>query len=202
MTRWLETDTLANQDISSALAIGVYTADADRMIMCQIFADQVAGGGDYEYYLTLRINGAGSTYRFLPQTTATAAAALTAIAAQSILIAVRSGDVLTAYIDGLAGDNVTPDTIVRWFELAALRPTTADLTLDVSATGEAGLDFNNIKAATGATTLTNITVPVVTTVTNGVTVSALANDVITAVAFDESTAFPKTAADVDAMVIP
>lgn len=45
-----------------------------------------------------------------------------------------------------------------------LRPTTAGRTLDVAATGEAGLDFDNIKDATGSHTLTNITVPVVTTV--------------------------------------
>jgi len=45
-----------------------------------------------------------------------------------------------------------------------VRSTTPANKLDVSATGEAGLDFNNIKAATGATTLTNITVPIVTTV--------------------------------------
>jgi len=45
-----------------------------------------------------------------------------------------------------------------------VRSTTPANTLDVAATGEAGLDFNNIKAATGATTLTNITVPIVTTV--------------------------------------
>lgn len=47
-----------------------------------------------------------------------------------------------------------------------VRSTTPANTLDVSATGEAGLDFANIKAATGATTLTNITVPIVTSVTN------------------------------------
>jgi len=45
-----------------------------------------------------------------------------------------------------------------------VRSTTPANTLDVAATGEAGLDFNNINAATGATTLTNITVPIVTTV--------------------------------------
>lgn len=45
----------------------------------------------------------------------------------------------------------------------ALRPTTLNRTLDVSDTGEAGLDFANIKHATGATTLSNITVPTVTT---------------------------------------
>ena len=57
-----------------------------------------------------------------------------------------------------------------------LAPTTAGRTLDVSTTGEAGLDFDNIKDATGSHTLTNITIPVVTTV-NG-----LANDSITAAA--------------------
>lgn len=45
-----------------------------------------------------------------------------------------------------------------------VRATTPANTLDVSATGEAGLDFANIKDATGAHTLMNITVPTVTTV--------------------------------------
>jgi hypothetical protein len=43
-----------------------------------------------------------------------------------------------------------------------LAPTTAGRTLDVASTGEAGLDFDNIKDATGAHTLTNIRVPSVT----------------------------------------
>ena len=42
---------------------------------------------------------------------------MTAIAGQSNMIAVRNGDVLTVYLDGLAGDTTTPDTSVRWFEL-------------------------------------------------------------------------------------
>lgn len=50
--------------------------------------------------------------------------------------------------------------------LTPLQPTTAGRTLDVSTTGEAGLDFDNIKDASGAHTLTNITVPAVTTVAN------------------------------------
>uniref|UniRef100_A0A6M3IZH8 Uncharacterized protein n=1 Tax=viral metagenome TaxID=1070528 RepID=A0A6M3IZH8_9ZZZZ len=45
-----------------------------------------------------------------------------------------------------------------------VRSTTPANKLDVSATGEAGLDFDNVKQATGATTLTNITVPTVTIV--------------------------------------
>lgn len=46
--------------------------------------------------------------------------------------------------------------------LTPLQPTVAGRTLDVAATGEAGLDFDNIKDATGAHTLTNIRVPNVT----------------------------------------
>lgn len=135
MPRWLETDSLSNQDISSALAIGAYTADADRLILVQFFADAVAGNGDYVFYVTLRINGAGSTYVLIPKTTAAAASGETAIGGQSIMIAVRSGDVVTVYLDGLAGDTTTPDTTVRWFELAALRPTTTDRTLGVDSSG-------------------------------------------------------------------
>lgn len=47
-------------------------------------------------------------------------------------------------------------------------------TLDVSATGEAGLDFDNIKNATGPHTLANITVPITTNVSNQVTADVVA----------------------------
>lgn len=164
MTRWLETDSLSNQDISSALAIGAYTADADRLVLVQFFADQVAGNGDYTFYLVHQINGAGSSYRHIPITTAAAASGVTAIGGQSGMIAVRSGDVLTVYLDGLAGDTTTPDTTVRWFELAALRPTTADRTLDVTATGEAGIDWANIGGPTTTVNLSGTTVKTATDV--------------------------------------
>jgi len=49
---------------------------------------------------------------------------------------------------------------------APLQPTVAGRTLDIAATGEAGLDFDNIKDASGAHTLANITVPIVTTTVN------------------------------------
>jgi hypothetical protein len=89
------------------------------MILAQLLADQVAGGGDYVFYVTLQVGGAGSEYVLLPKTTATAAAGETTIGGQSIFITVRSGDVVRAYIDGLAGDTTTPDTMVRFFELDA-----------------------------------------------------------------------------------
>lgn len=141
IARHLQTGSLSNQNISSALAVGSYTADADRMVVVQVLADQVAGNGDYEFYLTLRVNGAGSHYRLIPVTSAAAASGLTAVGAQSGMVAVRSGDVLTVYLKGLAGDNATPDTIVRWFEVDALQPATAGRTLAVDANGYAAADL-------------------------------------------------------------
>ncbi len=58
--------------------------------------------------------------------------------------------------------------VIGYFSIqnrSALRPTTAGRTLDVASTGEAGMDFDNIHDASGAHTLTNITVPIVTTTT-------------------------------------
>lgn len=121
MADWLETDSASNVDISSATKIGEYTATGDRFVMAQVFVDQVAGNGDYELYATLKIGGSGSAYRFIPITSAKAASGVTAIGAVSGWIPVRSGDVVAIYIDGLAGDNTTPDVVVRWFaqQLAA-----------------------------------------------------------------------------------
>lgn len=155
VNRHLETDSLSNQDLSAALAIGAYTADADRMIVCDVSLDQVAGNGDYMIYLTRRINGAGSSYVMLPKTTCSAASGETAIAMQSGPVTVRSGDVVTVYVLGLAGDTVTPDTVVRWYEMAALRPATADRTALIDSNGRVEIagtlnaldDLNDLDAA-------------------------------------------------------
>lgn len=112
----LETDTSANIDISTAVSVGAYTATATRLLHVRVTADQVAGGGDYIIYATIQRAGAGSHYRFISTTTGTAAAALASIAFVSIGVPVVSGDVVTVWLDGLAGDNVTPDVNVDWFE--------------------------------------------------------------------------------------
>ena len=148
--RWIETDTGTNVDISSATAIGVYTANADRLIICDVSIDAVAGAGDYVMYITRQIGGSGSAYVILPKTTMTAATGETAISGQSGFITVRNGDVLTCYVDGLAGDISTPDWTTRWFELAALKPATADRSIDVDASGQvivASIANNAITAA-------------------------------------------------------
>jgi hypothetical protein len=130
---WIETDSNTNKDISSAASVGVYTSTGDKFVMPQLLADQVAGNGDYVYYVTLQVNGAGSHYVIGPKTTHAAASGETAIGAQGGFIAVRSGDVLTVYIDGLAGDTATPDVTVRWFELAASPTAAANATAAAAA---------------------------------------------------------------------
>jgi hypothetical protein len=112
----LETDTGTNVDISAATAVGAYISTGDKLIMVDVSIDAIAGGGDYVMYVTRQIGGAGSAYVILPKTTMTAAAGETAISAQSGWITVRNGDVLTCYVDGLAGDTTTPDYATRWFE--------------------------------------------------------------------------------------
>ena len=168
VARWLETDTYTNKDISTAVSIGVYTADADRVIVCDVSIDQAAGNGDYVVYLTRQINGSGSSYVLLPKTTCAAASGETAIAMQSGMVTVRSGDVVTVYLDGQAGDNANPDTTVRWFELAALKPTTPDRTVDVDENG--GVEIGSFQAGT-------ITAAAIAT--NAVDADALATDAIT-----------------------
>jgi hypothetical protein len=61
-----------------------------------------------------------------------------------------------------------------------LAPTVAARTLDVSAGGEAGIDWANVGSPTTALALTNTSTATVTTATNVTTVNGLAANVITA----------------------
>ena len=99
---------------------------------------------------------------------------------------------ITGVVGGVTGVDLIQFQVTAVDVDDLVRSTTPANTLDVADTGEAGLDFANIKAASAPTTLTNITVPVVTAITNGV---SLANDAITSAKFDESTAFPLKSAD-------
>jgi hypothetical protein len=140
--RWIETDTLSDHDLSSAHEVGSYTADADRLIAVQLFLDDVAGDDDYLWWATLQIAGSGSAYKFLPATTAAAASGETAIGGQSILIGVKDDDVLKVYVDCIAADS-SVDAYVRFFEVSALQPATADRTVVVDAAGL--VDTNAVK---------------------------------------------------------
>lgn len=164
MARSLETDSLSNQNITSALEIGSRTADATRLLFIRVLVDQVAGNGDYTVYATLQVNGAGSAYRLIPITTAAAASGITAIGMVSIAIPVDAGDIVKVYLLGLAGDTTTPDTRVDFYENNYLVPTTADRTLDVSSGGEAGVDWANVGSPTTTLNLSGTTVKTATDV--------------------------------------
>lgn len=77
--------------------------------------------------------------------------------------------VLTAESVNQGANNNTILAHADYGNAKLVRATTPANKLDVSASGEVGLDFNNIKDATGTHTLTNITVPTTTDVTNRVT---------------------------------
>jgi hypothetical protein len=147
--RRLQTATLTDQNISAYLLAGTYTADADRAVMIRVVLDQVQGAGDYLCYATVRQAGAGSSYMVGPISTFTVPAAVTAIAFASLLIPLETTDVLSVYVKGLGTDTATVDIICRFYELTYTRPTVAGRTIDVSATGEVGLDFDNRLDTTG-----------------------------------------------------
>jgi len=151
----LETDTGTNVDISGATAVGAYTANGDKLIMVDVSIDAVAGNGDYVMYVTRQIGGSGSAYRILPQTTMAAASGLTAISGQSGWITVRNGDVLTCYVDGLAGDTTTPDWSTRWFEGAVTLVTLADDAITASKFDESTA-YPLKSADTGATQVARV----------------------------------------------
>lgn len=83
-----------------------------------------------------------------------------------LAIPVQAADVSTLGGTAQTGDSYAVVNHTDYGNAKLVRSTTPANTLDVSATGEAGLDFDNVKAASAPTTLTNITVPVVTTLTN------------------------------------
>ncbi len=117
--RLIQVSLVPNTTIVAATLAGTFTAIRQQKLITILFADQVAGAGDYTAYLTQQKAGAGSAYILLPKTVATAAAGETAIGFPSIELAVGEGDVVKAYIKGLAGDNTTPDLRTEFWDADA-----------------------------------------------------------------------------------
>ena len=118
--RHISDTTLSNQNISSALLVLTYTADADRGIFFRVFCDQVAGNGAYTCHATVQLLGAGSAYVELPKSMVIAAAGETAIGFTTRVIPVKNTDVVRVYVLGLAGDTTTPDIVTEvWEDLSA-----------------------------------------------------------------------------------
>lgn len=117
------------------------------------------------------------------------------LTAFSTALAVSVWDVLASAVATASSIGLQLKTNVDAAVTSRLAPTTPGRTLDVAATGEAGLDFDNIKDATGAHTLTNITVPAVTltatttNVTNDVGITQTGADKVWSSATRTLTAF-------------
>jgi len=152
--RWIKTDTGENVNISSATAIGTFTADHDMYVVCDVTLYGITGGGDYILYTKRQLGGAGDHAVVLPKATLPAATGETAISGQSGVISLKSGDVVTVYIDGLAGDTTTPDYITRWFEAGVL-VTLADDAITASVYDE-NTAFPIKSADTGATQIARV----------------------------------------------
>jgi hypothetical protein len=113
------TDTSPDIDITSSALVGSYTADVDRSsMMINVLADNIAGNGEYEIYVTHIRGGVGSAYMGQPTTKATVAAGITAIKFPSIIIPLLAADIVNVYLKGVVGDTLV-DTICEFWELEA-----------------------------------------------------------------------------------
>lgn len=140
----LQSTTLTNQDISSALLVGTYTTSVNRpSIMCQVLAAQVAGNGLYTIYATRQINGAGAAYEYQGRLTALVESGVTSIIFPSIIVPALANDVVKVYLVGLAGDTTTPDITCEFWDLglgAGAGATAWDVTITVSGLPREGVE--------------------------------------------------------------
>ena len=144
------TNSLSNQNISSALLVGTITLTTRiRKLVINVDLDQVAGNGDYVAYLTIQRAGAGSAYETI-RATKSAASGVTAITFGSIAVVPNSAtDVIKVYVVGLAGDTTTPDIVVTALEeLPALAGDQMDLVNAPNATAITAIQNGLALAAT------------------------------------------------------
>lgn len=105
MTANIIDTTWSNINISAAATpIYTYTAAANGRVSFQWGSPTVSGSGDYAYWLTKNRLGTATDAIVGGKTTQTLAAGETTLAAQSLPLDVKTGDVIKVYVDGLAGD--------------------------------------------------------------------------------------------------
>lgn len=163
--------TFTAKNIATALSVYEYTVPGTALwyhLFIQVRLVAVAGGGDYTINLRLNDGDILADDPVVPKTTYTAPAGSQNFWFAGEVIA-NSGDVLNIMCLGLAGDIAVVGSI-RICHDNAVGVTTYGNHLDVAATGEAGVDLSNAKLPAAPTTLTNITVPTVATVTDLATI--------------------------------
>lgn len=133
--RLIEIDSLSNQSLVNPLLVGSYTADAERGIFSRVFLNQIAGNGDYLFWLEIQRLGAGAFHRSAI-TTVPVASGTTACFGSTVIVPVNDTDVIRAYVQGLAADTTTPDSFAEWWEdnsVISIGPSyNAEMNLDAS----------------------------------------------------------------------
>lgn len=115
----IDTSSLSNQDISSALLAHMLTNTTRvRKIWLAIELDQIVGVGDYVVYATIQRGGSGSHFRVSGEAI-TASGGVTSLMFSSFAVILNVSDVLKIYVVGQSGDTTTPDVTTRvWEELS------------------------------------------------------------------------------------
>jgi hypothetical protein len=108
----LDTSTLSNQNISSALNVHTFTNTTRlRKVFIDVFANQIAGNGDYIVYATRQRAGSGAAYEIGARTTVAVPSGVTSQMFPTIALMCGATDVIKVYVVGLPADTTTPDII-------------------------------------------------------------------------------------------
>lgn len=140
--------TLATQDISDILNAATYTAAADKELLVCLYLSGVAGNGNYRACTTKQLGGAGTVFQG-PTAVVPVATGVTTCMIETTPVAVKSGDVLNVWVQGLASDT-SVGVVTEVFDVTATAsaPTVGDIAdavwdealaghLGVGSTGEA-----------------------------------------------------------------
>jgi len=192
---YLELDSNTNISVATATEIGSYTATDYRLVFARLYAQDLAGSGDYIYYATLTPSGLSEAI-IGTKTTQTLAAGETKLAGMSVPMILNAGDVFKVYLDGLAGDTTNVDTRVWFYD--ANDPATAVLdavAADYDDANSIGAKINDIATVaqiqSGLSTFDPLT-DNVTLADNGITAAKLADDAISEIQSGLSTFDPTT----------
>jgi len=115
----LQGNSLSGADISAAVLLDTYTADADRELLVNLCLYGLAGGGMYRACLTRQIEGVGASYQS-PTSVVAVSSGVTTVHLSTTPLAVNSGDVVKVYAQGLAGDT-SVNGVVEVFDVTAAK---------------------------------------------------------------------------------
>lgn len=115
----IETDILADQDISSPLLVSTYTADKDRLILVQLYLKDIIGNGVYKVCFTKQDEGTGDVYQS-PTFYYSVEFGTDNIYLLTDEIPIESQDIIKIYVEGTVLDT-SVDILTRIFSVSKKR---------------------------------------------------------------------------------